>query len=88
MEALWSSTSFEGLGIATTSAFLQTFGILSWRKQEERKPRSQNFKLGPAWIKSSRQIESGPGLYLVLSGGGQQQIFSEKNLRRYLLHLE
>ena len=46
--------------MATTSALLQTFGILSWRKQEERKPRSHDFKPGPAWIKSSWQIESGP----------------------------
>ena len=30
--ALGSSTDFEGLGITTTSALLQTFGILSWRK--------------------------------------------------------
>ena len=48
------------LGIATTSAIIEGFGILSWCKQEERKPRSQDFKLGPAWIKSSGQIESGP----------------------------
>ena len=54
------STDFEGLGIATTSA-LQTSRILSWRKQEERKSRSQDFKPGPAWIKSSGQIESGLG---------------------------
>ena len=45
----------------TTNALLQTFGFLSWCKQEERKPRSQDFKLGPAWIKSSGQIDSGPG---------------------------
>ena len=60
-ELCWSSTGFEGLRIATTSALLQTFEILSWRKQEERKSRSQDFKPGPAWIKSSEQIESGPG---------------------------
>ena len=48
-------------GIATTSALLQTFGILSWRKQEERKPCSQNFKPGLAWTKGSGQIELGPG---------------------------
>ena len=29
--------------------------------QEERKQCSQNFKPGPAWIKSSGQVESGPG---------------------------
>ena len=38
--ALGSSTGFEGFGIATTSALLQTFEILSWRKQKERKSRS------------------------------------------------
>ena len=56
--ALGSSTGLFGFGIATTSALLQTLGILSWRKQEERKPR--NFKAVPAWIISSGQIESGP----------------------------
>ena len=56
-----SFTGFEGLSIATTSALLQTFGILSWGKQKEWKSRSQNFKLGPVRIKSSGQIESGPG---------------------------
>ena len=50
---------FECLEIATNSAVLKTFGILSWRKQEERKPRSQNFKPRSAWITSSGQIESG-----------------------------
>ena len=47
--------------MATTSALLQTFGILIWSKQEERKPRSQDFKPGPAWIKSSGQLDSGTG---------------------------
>ena len=56
-----SRLGFESLGITTTSALPQTFGILSWRKQEKRNPRSQDFKPGPAWIKSSGQIESGPG---------------------------
>ena len=51
----------KGVGIATTSALLQTFGILSWPKKGERKPRSQNFKPGPVWIKSSGQVESGSG---------------------------
>ena len=59
--AFGSSIGFKRLGIATTSALLQTFGILSWRKQEEGKPRSQDFKPGPAWITSSGQIEPGPG---------------------------
>ena len=56
-----SSAGFKDLGIATATSFLQSFEILSWRKQEERKPRSQGFNLGPAWIKSSGKIDSGPG---------------------------
>ena len=51
---------FPGLGIATTSAPLQILGILSWRKQEERKSRNQDFKAAPAWSISSEQMESGP----------------------------
>ena len=57
--ALGSSTGYESLGITITSALLQTFEILSWCKQEKRKPRSQDFKPRPAWIKSSGQIKSG-----------------------------
>ena len=50
---------FVGFGIATTSALLQILGILSWRKQEERKSRNQDFKAAPAWSISSEQMESG-----------------------------
>ena len=55
-----SSTGFESLGIVTTSTLFQTLEILSRSKQEEEKLCSQNFKLGPAWITSSGQIESEP----------------------------
>ena len=52
---------FPGLGIATTSTLLQILGILSWRKQEERKSHNQDFKAALAWSISSEQMESGPG---------------------------
>ena len=51
---------FPGFGIATTSALLQILGILSRRKQEERKSHNQDFKAAPAWSISSGQMESGP----------------------------
>ena len=54
-------TGFPGFGIMTTSALLQILGILSQRKQEERKSRNQDFKAAPAWSMSSGQMESGPG---------------------------
>ena len=54
-------TGFPGFEIATTSALLQILGILSRRKQEERKSRNQDFKAAAAWIISSGQMESGPG---------------------------
>ena len=44
----------------TTTALLQTFGILRWRRQEERKLHNQDFSAAPAWVFSSGQIESGP----------------------------
>ena len=58
-----SSTGFIGLGIATTNALLQIFGILRWCKQDERNPHSQDFRAAPAWSKNSGQIESGPGAF-------------------------
>ena len=71
--ALWVSTGFEGLGIATTSALLQIFRILSRRKQKKKKLRNQNFKQRLAWIKSYGQIKSGPEAL----PGGQQQMRME-----------
>ena len=59
--APWSSTGFEGFGTAATSALLQILGILRWCRQEDRKPRSQDFKPAPALIISCGQMESGPG---------------------------
>ena len=53
--------SFEGFGIAATRALLQTFGILRWHKQEEKKPHNHDFKAALAWMISSGHIESGPG---------------------------
>ena len=52
---------FAGFGIATTSALLQILGVLSRRKQEERKSRNQDFKAALAWSISSEQMKSGPG---------------------------
>ena len=43
------------------SVLLQILGILSRRKQEERKSRNQDFKAAPAWSISSGQMESDPG---------------------------
>ena len=61
---------FAGLGIATTSTLLQILGILSQRKQKERKLRNQDFKAAPAWSVSSDQMESGPGALPGLNVGG------------------
>ena len=58
-----SSTGFLGLGIATTSALLETFGILRCSKQGERKPHNQDFSAAPAWVISSGQIEPEPGAF-------------------------
>ena len=44
-----SSTGFEGFGIETTGALLQTFGVFGWYKQEERKSRSQDFRVKSKW---------------------------------------
>ena len=54
----WSFLDFEGFGIATTRALLPTLDILRWRKKEERKPRSQDFK------STSGQIVSGPAGFI------------------------
>ena len=58
-----SSTGFLGLGIATASDLLETFGILRWRRQEKRKPHNQDFSVAPAMIDKSGQVESGPGAF-------------------------
>jgi len=58
--ALWSPNGFSGLGIAATSALLQIFGILNWRKQEARKSQNQNLRADPAWNTNSGNIESRP----------------------------
>ena len=60
---LGSSTGFLGLGIATTSALLQTFGILRWRRQEEKKRHNQDFNAVSASVICSGKIESGPGAF-------------------------
>ena len=49
------------LGIATTSALLQIFGILSWRMEEVRKSQNQDFRADPAWSINSGKMESNPG---------------------------
>ena len=56
-----SSVGVEGFGIATTRTLRQTLGILRLRKQEERKPRNQDFKAAPAWMIISGHMELDPG---------------------------
>jgi len=48
------------LKIATTSALLQIFGILSWRMQELRKSQNQDLRADPAWSINSGKMESNP----------------------------
>ena len=47
--AIRPSLGFEGFGIATAEAFLQTLGILRWCEQKKRKPcaRNQDIKAAP-----------------------------------------
>jgi len=59
--ALWAPSGFSGLGVATTSALLQIFGILSCRMQELRKSQIQNLRADPAWSINSGKMESNPG---------------------------
>ena len=59
--ALWVPNGFFGLGIATTSALLQIFGILSWRMQELRKSQNQDLRADPARSINSRKMETNPG---------------------------
>ena len=59
--ALWVPSGFSGLGIATISALLQIFGILSWRMQEVRNSQNQDLRADLAWSINSRKMESNPG---------------------------
>jgi len=59
--ALWVPNGFSGLGIATTSALLQTFGILSWHTQELSKSQNQDLRAVLAWSANSGKMESNPG---------------------------
>jgi len=54
-------SGFSGLGIATNSALLQIFGILSWPMQELRKSQNQDLRVDPAWSMNSGKMESNPG---------------------------
>jgi len=56
-----SPNGFSGLGIATNSALLQIFGILSWRMPELRKSQNQDLTADPAWSINSGNMESNPG---------------------------
>jgi len=56
--ALWVP---QMLGIATTSALLQIFGILSWRMQELGKLQNQDLRADLAWSINSGKMESNPG---------------------------
>ena len=44
-----STNELFDFGIATTNAFLQIFGSLSWRTQADRNLFNQDFKVEPAW---------------------------------------
>jgi len=59
--ALWAPSGFSGLGIATISALLQIFGILSWCTQEVRKSQNQDLRPKPAWSINSGKMESNLG---------------------------
>jgi len=59
--ALRVPNGFSGLEIATASALLQIFGILSWRMQELRKSQNQDLRADPAWSINSGKMESNPG---------------------------
>jgi len=56
-----SPSGFSGLGIATISALLQIFGILSWRMQELRKSQKKDLRADPAWSIYPGKMESNPG---------------------------
>ena len=54
----WSPSGFSGWGIATISALLQIFGILSWCMQQLGKSQSQDLRADLAWSMNSRKMES------------------------------
>jgi len=58
---LWIPNGFSGSWIATISAFLQIFGILSWHMHELRKSQNQDLRADPAWSINSGKMESNPG---------------------------
>ena len=62
-QLLGSPNGFSGLGIATNSALLQIFGILSLRMQELRKSQNQDLRADPAWSINSGKMESNPGVF-------------------------
>jgi len=47
--------------IATISAFLQNFGILSWGMQEVRKSQNQDLRADPVWSINTGKMESSSG---------------------------
>ena len=57
----WVPRGFSGFGIATISALLQIFGILSWQMQVLRKSQNQDLRADPAWSINSGKMESNPG---------------------------
>ena len=59
--ALWVPQWLLWLGIATTGAPLQIFGILSWRMQELRKSQNQSLRADASWSINSGKMESNPG---------------------------
>jgi len=59
--ALWVPQWILWLRVATTSALLQIFGILSWRMQELRKSQNQDLRPDLAWSINSGKMESNPG---------------------------
>ena len=59
-----SSNGFSGLRIATISALLQIFGILSWLMQELRKSQNQDLRADLAWSMNSGKMESNPRDFL------------------------
>ena len=72
--ALRVPNGFSGLEIATASALLQIFGILSWRMQELRKSQNQDLRADPAWSINSGKMESKPGDFLLQASEGNSKL--------------